>query len=236
MTISFNTGTTVDDANTLTTSQNVIIPAGVKAGDVILFVVTGWDSAAAVEIIQASSAGTPPVAIGTTQSVTFSATNLQGAIFKIIAGASDAGKIITVSFVSGDTAKWSIALGAWTGASGSGPVDVSAATTASGLGTSLTCPVVNGNAADWCVELAAMALGGSAYSGPATGFTQRESHVNGTSGGGAFIWDSNAPAGSPMGGAIFTNAGNNNWWTGFTIGLAPASSPNAASELLVMMP
>jgi hypothetical protein len=221
--ISWNTGTTVDDNNSNQATQVVTIPAGVLAGDLILVMVTGWDSPLATETIQASSTGTAPVIIGTSQSVSFSGDNLQGALFYIVASASDPGKVITTSFVSGDLARWSIALGAWTGVSNSRPVDVSGAATASGASSSLTCPTevttVNG---DWCIQAAAVALGGSAYTG-GSGFTQRESVVDSNSGGGAFIYDSNGPAGAgqTIGGAVFSNAGHNSWWAGFTVGLAP---------------
>jgi hypothetical protein len=218
--IGFNTGTTVDDANTATASKAVTIPAGVNLGDVV----TGWSSTGATEVIQASSTGTTPVIIGTTQSVTFSANNLQGAAFQMVASATDAGKVVTFSFVSGDTAKWSIALESYSGVSGVNPVDASAATKNSGLGSSLTEPTVTtGFTSDWCIQLGAVALAGSAYTGPG-GFTQRQSHVNASSGGGAFIWDSNGPVSGSVGGGVFTNAGNNSWWTGFTVALAPALS------------
>jgi hypothetical protein len=140
MAISWNTGTTVDDANTQAASQTVTIPAGVLAGDIIIIVVTGWATAVPTETIQASSTGTAPVIIGTTQSVADGTLYLQAVPFYVIAGASDAGKVITVSFVSGDTAKWTIALGAWTGASNAAPVDVSGSATAEGVSSTLTCP------------------------------------------------------------------------------------------------
>jgi hypothetical protein len=232
--ITWNTGTTVNDGNTAKASQTVTIPAGVLNHDVMLVVVTGWTSTGATETIQASSTGTTPVIIGTTQSTSFSGSNLQGAVFYVVAGASDAGKVITASFVSADNAKWSIALGAWTGVSNSSPVDVSGAAVASGGSASVTCPAKTTNVAnDWAVQLAAAGLGGAAYTGPG-GFTQRESVVGGSSGGAAVIYDSNGSvggAGSSAGGAVFSNSGHNNWWAGFTVALAPAPpAPPAAKR------
>jgi hypothetical protein len=230
---SWNTGAVQPDGNAVQASQAITIPAGVKAGDVILFVVTGWAwGSAATDVIQASSTGTTPVAIGTTLSTLLGGAGnyVQSAIFRVAASAADPGKIITVSYVSGNTAKWTIALGAWSAVSQSGPVDVSGAVTAAGHSVSITCPAETSAAGgDWAIQLVSCSLEGSAYTG-GTGFTQRESNVS-ASGGGAFIYDSNGsvgPAGSNVGGAVFSNAGNNSQWAGFTVGLAPAAGGDAS--------
>jgi hypothetical protein len=227
MAISWNTGAVQADGNTVQASQTITIPGGVLARDVIVFVVTAWAwGIAGADVIQASSTGTAPVIIGTTQSSPFSGNQCQIAIFRVVAVASDAGKVITVSAVSGNTSKWTIALGVWSGVSNSSPVDVSGAAVSEGNNVTITCPALTSTVAnDWAVQLVGCSLEGSSYTG-GTGFTQRESQMN-ASGGGAFIYDSNGSVGtvgSSVGGAVFANAGKNNEWAGFTVGLAPPQS------------
>lgn len=233
MAIAWNTGATVSNGTSNVSSQAITIPAGVNAGDVLLVVVTGFDfGSGTTETVQASSTGTAPVIIGTTQQVTFSASFLNTALFYVVAASGEGGKVITGSFVSGNLASWAIALGAWSGVSNGSPVDVSGAATASGNGSTITCPNETTTAAgDWCVQLLGVALGGSAYTGGA-GFTQRESVVDSTGGQGAVIYDGNGSAGgagASIGGANFANAGNNSWWVGWTVGLTPAVAPPAAA-------
>jgi hypothetical protein len=231
MAISWNTGTTVSNGVALDANRPVTIPAGVNSGDVIIVAFCAFRAAATAETMQASSTGTAPTLIGSSQQTAFFNSNtVTGGLFSIVAGASDAGKVITGSLVSGDTANWAAAVGAWTGASNSSPVDVSGATTATGNNSSLTCPSeTTGVANDWDLQVFVAALGGAAYGGGG-GFTQRESVVDGSSGAGAVIYDSNGSvggSGTGIGGANFTNAGNNSWWIGWTVGLAPAGGGTA---------
>lgn len=227
MTISFNTGTATSNGVSSVVSLALTIPAGVLAGDVIFIVFAAFNQIV-TETVQASSTGTAPVLIGSSQNVAFSGSDLHSAIFRVVAGASDAGKVITGSLVSGDTAQWAGALAAYTGASGTSPVDVQGAVTAAGASSTVTCPSeITGVANDWDIQVLGAAVGGAAYTGPA-GFTQREKVVDAASGAAAAIYDSNSsvgPAGTVIGGAAFANAGNNSWWAGFTVGLAPPAVP-----------
>ena len=86
MAISFNTGTTADGGAGFNASQAITIPAGVLAGDVIVVAFTAF-SGNVTETIQASSTGTAPVIIGTSQEAGFGGNFLDGAIFYIVAGA-----------------------------------------------------------------------------------------------------------------------------------------------------
>ena len=228
MPISFNTGATASDGVPSVPSQALTIPAGVNAGDLVLFVASGFD-VTAVETIQVASTGTTPTIIGATQNTPLLGTHYNhGALFSFIAAASDAGKVITASFASADNAEWAVGLGAWPGTLLSGPIDVSGAAVSSGASATITCPnEVTATAGDWAVQIVAAALGGSTFTGGA-GFTQREALSDPGSGSTVLIYDSNAPvgpAGTTIGGATFANAGNNNWWVGWTVGLAPAAGP-----------
>jgi hypothetical protein len=192
--ITFNTGTATSNGGSTVTSWAVTIPAGVLANDVVLVVFSAFRGTAA-ETIQVSSTGTAPAIIGSTQSVTFGSDDVKSALFYFVASATDAGKVITGSFVSGDVANWAVALAAYTGALTSGPIDVSGAATSSGASSTITCPSEVTNVAnDRDIQIVGAALGGSAYTG-GTGFTQRESVSDPSSGSTAFIYDSNASVG-----------------------------------------
>jgi hypothetical protein len=223
MAISFNDGTTASNGGTQVSSYPVTIPAGVLANDVVLFVVSAFHTTD--ETLQVSATGSTPVIIGTSQNSGGGGFVLNAALFYFVAAASDAGKVITASCVSGDTANWAIALAAWTGASNSAPIDVSGVALAQGASSTITCPSeTTGVANDWDLQIVGAALGGSAYTGGA-GFTQRESISDASSGCTGIIYDSNGPvgaSGTSIGGANFANAGNNSWWAGWTVGLAPA--------------
>lgn len=232
MPITWNTGTTASNGAHVA-SQAITIPAGVLAGDVLIVPFSAFGLAfAPAETIQVSSTGTTPVLVGSVQNTaTFSDRILNAAIFSVVAGASDAGKVITGSVVSGHDAEWAAAIGAWTGVYNSGPVDVNGAATATGVSSTGSCPSeTTGAAGDWDLQIICAALAGAAYTGGA-GFTQRESVVDATSGAAVAIFDSNGPvggAGTSIGGATFANAGNSSWWAGFTVGLSPVPSGTLA--------
>lgn len=220
----YNTGTKISNGNTGAGSENLTVPVGVKKGDVCWLIVTAWETASATETIQVGSTGTVPLIVGTTQNVSFSGSNHHGALFKFVASATDAGKVITASLLSANNAKWALAIVTYTGALG---LDVSNVTTNSGNGSTITCPTVTTTVpGDWCLQLVSAALGGSAYTGGA-GFTQRQSVSDPASGATAFAYDSNGsvgPNGINTGGAVFANAGNNSWWIGWTVAMSPAVS------------
>jgi hypothetical protein len=232
--IAWNTGAVSSTGGTNVASGSITIPAMVNAGDVLLIAVAGFNPGSATETLQASSTGTAPVIVGTQQRTSLTSIEFYGAVFSVTAAAGEAGKVITASFVSGDTANWALALGAWSGASGASPIDVSGGTSAAfNDGSPITCPSeITGVAGDWCIQLMAAALGGSSYTGGSP-FTQRESVSDASSGATAAIFDSNGSvggSGTTIGGATFANAGHNSWWTAFTVGLAPAPAPVVTSQ------
>jgi hypothetical protein len=239
MAISWNTGTATSGGSGGAASYNITIPAGVLQNDVVFVVFSGLGSSSA-ETVQASSTGTSPSIVQSSQDVGISGTHCAMALFSFVASASDAGKVITGSLVSGDSVNWAAAIGAWSGASTSSPIDVSGVTANAGSGNSLTCPSeTTGVANDWDLQIVGAALGGSSYTGPG-GFTQRESVADGSSGSAAIIYDSNGSvggSGTSIGGGVFTNAGHDNWWAGWTVGLAPsAGTPHTATASLTITP
>ena len=230
MAISFNTATSTNGAGASTASLNITIPAGVLAGDVVLLVVHGFQNVSASNTLQATSTGTAPVQISTQQqSPLASGFWADGAIFRVIASATDAGKVITASFTDNRSSLWALALAAYTGASNSTPVDVSNGTSS---GTSpLTFPALTTTiTGDWAIYLSAFGESTNAtFTGP-SGTTNRASTENG--GVGAGIWDSNGSVGSAgtgIGGASFqfSSTSTTVWLTGFTVGLAPPSAAAA---------
>jgi hypothetical protein len=240
MAISWNTGTATSGGGGGATSYNITIPAGVLQNDVV-FVVFSALGSSSPETVQASSTGTSPSIVQSSQTVSIAAVHCAMALFYFVASSSDAGKVITGSLVSGDSSNWAAAIGAWSGASTSSPIDVSGVTSNAGNGNSLTCPSeTTGVANDWDLQIVGCALGGASYSGPG-GFTQRETVADGASGAAAIIYDSNGSVGgggTSIGGGVFTNAGHSNWWAGWTVGLAPAAggTPQTATASLTVTP
>lgn len=238
MAIGFRTGATNSNGGGTQTTLTITIPATVQAGDVILVAFTGFGVTS--DTVQASSTGTAPTIVGSSQSSpSFNSHVTNSALFVIVAGASDAGKVITGSLLSGGSVQWAAALGVWTGVSNSSPVDVNGAATAAGNGSTVTCPnKTTGVAGDWDIQIIAATLGGSSYTGGGS-LTQRESVSDASSGCTAAIFDSNASvggSGTVIGGTVFSNTGNNSWWVGFTVGLAPATVNVTGTLSLAMAP
>ena len=229
MAISWNTGTTATSGGPGAVFLDITIPAGVNQGDLLLVAFAAFSAVS--ETVQASSTGTAPAIVGSSQAVSFGGNTLNAAVFSVKAGASDAGKVLRGSYVSGGLAQWAAGIGAWAGTSASSPVDVSGAAVSAGASATITCPSeITAASNDWCAEIVSAALGGSSFTGGA-GFTQREAFSDPASGCTVLIYDSNAsagPAGTSIGGAQFANAGHNNWWAGFTVGLAPPPPPPGA--------
>src|SRR5580704_9173314 len=228
MAVTWHTGTAASSGGTAQPSYGVTIPAGVSAGDVLLVAYSAFGTLD--ETIQVSSTGTTPVIIGSSLNSGGGGFVCNAALFYVIAGASDAGKVITASLVSGHNSKWAGGIGAWTGANNTTPVDVSGSALSNGASSTITCPSKTTTVAnDWDIQIMCAGLGGSAYTG-GTGFTQRETVSDPSSGATVAIFDSNGAAGAAgttIGGAAFANAGNNSWWAGFTVGLAPAAAPSS---------
>jgi hypothetical protein len=226
--ITYNTSAAAADG-TQEASQNLTIPAGVLAGDVMLLAVAAFYTAAFTPAI--ASTGTAFTQIGASQAGgNADGFVLNGSIWYAIASASDAGKVITAS---GNSAFWGLSLVAYTGASNSAPVDVDGGTlVTSSSTTSIVCPSeTTGVSGDWAVYLCPYGIQApTGFSGPA-GTTQRTNTEG--SGVGTSVYDSNGSVGGPgtgIGGGSFSGSGAAYWWTAFTVGLAPpvtAAAPPA---------
>lgn len=225
--ITFNTSTGADSSGTQTTSQAVTVPAGVLEGDVLLVVASQVTLLSSGSTLTATSTGTAPVQLGTTQSATVGIPATENvAVYKVIAGASEVGKTITVT--SAASGFWSVALAAWTSITGSADVDVSPNGATTSGSTTVTCPTAStATAGDWAVFLCggAFEANGTLTSGP-SGSTTRLTHVS-SSFVAAVISDSNGGvgvAGTSIGGGQFTvPASSNNLLAGFTVGIKSVS-------------
>ena len=223
----FRTAGSANGGGVSQTSFPLTIPAAVQAGDVVWVVVHGFQNVSAVNTLQLSSTGTAPVQVGPQQqSPQASGFWADGAIFRFVASATDAGKTLTASFTDNRTALWAVALAAYSGASNSNPVDVSGGA-ASGS-SPLSFPAeTTGVAGDWAIYLSAFGESTNAsFTGPA-GTTLRTSTESG--GVGAAIWDSNGSVGNTgtsIGGAAeqLSSTAATVWLTAFTVGLAPPSA------------
>jgi hypothetical protein len=220
---SYNTGTTANSGGSQTASQALTIPAGVLAGDVMLLLVQGFTVATTAATLAVASTGTAFIQIGTTQFINNGSISDQGAIYYAVAGASDAGKVITAS-VSGSatSAFWALALASYTGASNTAPIDVSGGTAV--FAASITCPPeTTGVSGDWAVYLGGGGCNtGATLTGP-SGSTSRQNVVD-SAGIGAAINDSNGSvgaAGTGIGGGTFGINFGSGAITAFTVGLAP---------------
>ena len=228
MPISFNTGARLDSGGAAAASQNLTIPAGVLAGDVVLVVACGFNGASGATLA-ASSTGTAPVLIDQDQTPVLAAVFSNGGAWYFVASGTDAGKVITFSISTG-TAEWSVALAAYSGARNVTPVDVHGAVAAvSATGAAVATPALTtGVAGDWAIYMAAGAAASSNLTEPAS-TTSREKGIS-SAGVFADICDSNASvggAGTGIGGASFTYSspgGSNTWYSLFTVGLAPPSA------------
>ena len=231
MAISFNTGTKGDSGGVAAASQTLTIPAGVLAGDVVIFVAAAFAGASGATL-SASSTGTAPVLKRQAQTASFAGNFLNGGYWEFIASATDTGKVITITLSGGTNPFWAAALGAWTGASSTAPVDVDGVNTATGASITDNCPALTtGVAGDWAVYMAAAGMPSQAINEPAATISRQKDTA--TSNICADICDSNAsvgPAGTGIGGAAFTysaGAAGNCWYVVFTVGLAPPASTSS---------
>lgn len=238
MAISFNTGAVADSASTQTTSQNITVPAGVLAGDVVLVLAQQVVLTSTASTFTASSTGTTPTAAGSpvtgTEALPAAVT---GRVFWFAASATDAGKVVTIT--ASASGFWSLALVAYTGASNTVPIDVISGAFGGANTTSVTCPTVStGIANDWSVFLGGGAVENSTPLTVPAGSTSRENDDSSAQIGAA-ISDSNASvgaAGTNIGGGTFAAPGGstNCILTAFTVGLAPPGAGGATPAPLVV--
>ena len=228
---SFNTGATADSGSSQTASQAITIPAGVLAGDEVLFVATVVPISSSTGTVTVASTGTTPAQVGPAQNQSVPATpaTVTVTLWKMVAGSSDAGKVVT--FTSTVNGFWSVSLGAWSGTAGASAIDVSGGTISAAAASTVTCPsLTTGVSGDWAIYLTGGSYELGTLAGP-SGSTQREKNISAVSVSSA-IFDSNASvggSGTGIGGGIFDAGGTNtnNMLAAFTVGLAPAGSGTA---------
>jgi hypothetical protein len=235
MAISFNTGAK-NSANTAS-SVTLAIPAGVNVGDVMIMALEVFIETSTAPTISFSGAGgnwtLVPMTTGTNPEVATAGTVVWsfGYAYYRVATAGDQGATLTIT-ESGSPAgaTWmAVTMAAYTGASTSSPIDVAFGNNGQGTVSSQTPPSgATGAAGDWAVYLCCAGINaGTLGGGPGTNresvtssvsIAARSNDSNGSVGG----------AGTTIGGgSSFTQAGSTaNWWSLFTIGLAP---PGAAA-------
>ena len=229
--ITYNTGTsaTADTA----ASVSLTIPPGVLPGDAMFLAVTCFTESAVTPAVSFLGGGGPwsliGVTTGTNPEIATAGSSVwsYGFAYYRIANSDDPGASLTISETgsSGPTTWWGVALASYTGAAGTGTIDVAGGANAQGGAfTTVTCPPETTNASgDWAVYLCPGTPGaGASFTIPA-GSTQREAIVS-DAGIGAAITDSNGSAGNAgtsIGGGTFgATTPTEVWLTAFTVGLA----------------
>lgn len=229
MAITYNTGATADSGSGSGTTQNITVPAGVLANDVVLLVAQHITLTGTPATLSVSSTGTTPTAAGGTNNPATGSEGLPasvtGQVWYFVASGTDAGKVITVT-ASGAGFR-TLALAAYTGAATTTPVDVIAGAFGGANTASVTCPTLSTvTSGDWAVYLGGGAAEGANLTGPA-GATSRQSDVS-SANIAAAILDSNGSvggSGTSIGGGTFgTASATNSLLTAFTVGLKAAGA------------
>lgn len=239
MAISFNTGAK-NSANTAA-SVTLAIPAGVLVNDVMVMALEVFTETATAPTISFSGGGGTwtlvPVTPGTNPEVATAGATIwsYGYAYYRVATAGDPGATITIteSGSAAGTTWFAVAMGAYTGASTASPIDVAAGNNAQGTSGGTGPAVTTVTANDWALQLACVGINGTPLGGPGT---SRQNIVSSASVGAA-IDDGGAAvaAGTSIGGGSWTQAGNtSNWWSLFTIGLAPAGAAPASGSVPVL--
>ena len=231
MAISFVTGTSGDSANAAAASQTLTIPAGVLAGHVVILVACGFAGASGA-VLSAASTGTTPTLGDRNQTVISGGLFSNGGWWWFVASGTDAGKVVTFTLSGGTNPFWSAALAAYAGASNAAPIDVHGAATAVNTSPVSTPALTTGVSGDWAVYMAAAGVAAaSGFTEPASTTSRQLDRSTGNIV--ADIADTNASVGgggTGIGGASaqYTSAvGGGNWWSVFTVGLAPAPAPGS---------
>jgi hypothetical protein len=222
MAVTFVTQANANTASTFVTSKTITIPT-VSANDVLLLVANCYSNSSGSSTITISSTGSTWSQQGSTQFV--SATNAQnnGALFFLNAGASESAKVVTIT--TSVSLLYNLTMVVYRGTS----TTFDGATTTSGatVTTSDTCPTVTtALSGTWLICLGSLcngAVGFSSCTGPTNASTVREANF-GSSSGIAVASDSNGSVatGSHTPGN-FTPSSTANFIT-WSIGLADASA------------
>jgi hypothetical protein len=241
MAISFSVGTTANSGGSQNATQAITIDPGANAGHTCLFVACVVPLNTNPVTMTASSTGTTPVQVGSTQTVALPAPgSVNTSLWTVACGASDPSAVVTFGIAEGGQAGfWAVALGIWTETGGGPVIDVSGGAAAAAGAATVTCPTkTTGVAGDWAIYLTGGTYQVSGLTGSPASTSQRElvtSSVAVVAG----IFDSNASvggAGTSIGGGTFTTGGANanNGLTAFTVGLAPPSSGFTSSGGLAL--
>jgi hypothetical protein len=249
MAISFNTAA----SNTADTASSVAvtIPAGVLTNDVMLLILEVFCETGTTPTIAFSGAGGGwnliSVSLGANPEVATAGSSIwsYGFAYSRVATAGVPGASLTITETgSAASTTWmGVSIAAYTGANTSTPVDVAGGSNFQGTNVSASFPArTTGVTGDWSVCMAAYGLPPlSALS--AASLTKRTGGGVDGAGIGTGIWDSAASVGSSGtsigGNAISGAAGGTDWYSLFTIGLAPAGAapppaqPRPATPLIV---
>jgi hypothetical protein len=200
-------------------SDSVTLPAGIVAGDTIVFelVIANSQATGTYGTLGVTSTGTTPVQVGTTYQVDSIGINLQSAVYAYTATSADAGATLKstpqfVSFVS-------IAGAVYSGCSGTQPDVISQPLSSIPGGNFNAPPAVTLTAGDWAVypalaQHAFTSNPGTSRGSNSTGLTVAYADSGGSAG----------AAGTTIGGAGNTWDNSSSWQNGWTIGLKPAGS------------
>jgi hypothetical protein len=235
MAISFNTGASANANNA--TSVNITIPSGVLTNDVMPMALACFTEDATPPTISFSGGGGTwtlvPVTTGTNPEISQNGTiYAYNYAYYRIATSGDPGATLTITETGSPsgTTWFAVAIGSYTGASTSSPIDVAGG--ASSLTNTVQCPAeTTATANDWAIYLGCGGANGSSTLMPGpTGATSRES-VASSAGIAAAVYDSNGSvgaAGTSIGGTsafdFTTTDGSTGFLGAFTIGLAPPVS------------
>lgn len=203
--------------------NSLTIPGDVQAGDVMLVTAACFSfTATSPGITLTSPAGTWTRLGALQDSGAESGLDVYSAVWTRVATGADASSALTFGFTGTagtDEMWWAAAVGAW-----SGYAEASVSAAAAGLNSSApACPsTVTATDGELAVYLAAAAIESAGSVGSTPG-TQRENVQ--AAGVCAAIGDAGTPSGTggaSVGGGTFSVNNTSNWWTTFTVTLAPA--------------
>jgi hypothetical protein len=220
---SYRASSGVDNSWSTAASVSITLPAALQAGDVFVLLIEADNTNGGFAAITAASTGTAPVQAGSTATVQRQQGSNQfymmSAVFTVACSATDAGKVVTVSFGTYNC-EGCYAGNAYTGVKTTAPIDTSG--TNSGTANSLACPTLITNyAGSWPLYLASCSTGAGSITVPGTERTDTNPPACFADGGAAA-----GGAGSSIGGGTFSAPSQTIFIT-WTIGLtaAPTNIP-----------
>jgi hypothetical protein len=233
--MAYSAGATSDSGNSQASSLTLTIPGTVQNGDVILVTASAVPLTSTPTTLTATSTGTAPVAAAAPVTGTESGASVTTSIWKILAAASDAGKVVT--FTPGTAAFMASALVVYSGVDTTNPIDVIQGVFGGAGSISVTCPSLTTTVdEDWAVYIGGGAAEGGGIqtspSGMPSGSTTR-AYSHAASDVVAVITDSNGPvaAGTAIGGGQYTAVvAASSLMTAYTIGLTPVAFSAAYSS------